>query len=144
MNIQSFKNFNQPKTLQRPEAPKPGTPSEDKTFVLNDRKETFEVVGSALLTGLVCGLSANALGSGWGAMASVAGSTVGMAGYGYMSSKGDGYEKLGAVAGGVGGLVMGGVGAAGAALGGLTGHPIVGGLLAGGAMAAWGAYKEGL
>lgn len=146
MRVQSFNQPLQPKALKRPENPQ--TPDQtpaprDQTFILSDRKETFEIVGSALLTGLVAGVSAHNLGSGLGAAASITASTVGCAAYGYASSNKDGYQKLGAVAGGVGGLVMGAVGATGAAVGSLTGHPIVGGLLAGGAMAAWGVYKQG-
>lgn len=142
MKVQSFKDFSQPKMLQRPEAARPGPEPEDNSSILQDRRETFEIITSSLLIGLVCGVSAHELGPVSGAASGVAAATAGSALYGFTSSSKDGFNRLGALAGGLSGLVMGAAGATGAAIGGLTGHPIVGGLVAGGAMAAWGAYQQ--
>jgi len=145
MNVQSFRHstpkLNLPgaKSQQGPQQPDgPKCPFHR----MSQASETFEIVGSAVVAGLVCGLSANSLGAGWGSVAGVAGSTVGMGAYSYATSKDDGYKKLNVLAGGISGLVMGGVGAAGAALGAATGHPIIGGLVAGGLFAAYGAIKQ--
>ena len=145
MKVQAFNQLPQPKALAKPpEAPNPkeNTPSKDDTFVLSNRKENLEIVSSALVIGLVCGVSAHTQGAGWGAATSIAASTVGTAAYGYASSKQDGYRNLGALAGGVAGATMGVVGATGAAIGSMTGHPIVGGLVAGGVMAAYGLLRQ--
>lgn len=144
MKVQSLNQFSQPKALAKP--PEPSQPQSTtpagETFTLSNRKEKLEIVTSAMVIGLVCGVSAHNLGSGLGAASSIAASTVGSAAYGYSSSNQDGYEKLGAVAGGIAGMTMSVVGATGAAIGNLSGHPIVGGLVAGGVMAAWGLYKQ--
>jgi len=83
------------------------------------------------------------LGSASGAASSIAAATAGSAIYGWTTSSSDGFNKLGALAGGLSGLVMGAAGATGAAIGGLTGHPIAGGVVAGATMAAWGVYNQG-
>lgn len=69
-------------------------------------------------------------------------SGVGMAAYSYKTADKNGYENLAGLAGGVAGLVMGGVGAAGAAIGSFAGHPIIGGLVAGTLFGAGAAYFE--
>lgn len=145
MKVQTFNNLPQPKALAKPpQTPDPeANQPQDQTFILSNRKEKIEIVTSAVMIGLVCGVAAQTQGVGWGAASGIAASTVGSAAYGYASSNHDGYEKLGALAGGVAGLTMSVVGATGAAIGSLSGHPIVGGLVAGGAMAAWGLYKQG-
>ncbi len=145
MNVQSFRHSAPKVSLpgakgqQAPQQPDgPNSPYHK----LTQTRETFEIVGSAVVTGLVCGLTTNNMGAGWGSLAGIASSTVGMGAYSYATSKNDGYQKLSTLAGGISGLVMGGVGAAGAALGSMTGHPIIGGLVAGGLFAAYGAIKQ--
>ena len=147
MNVQSFNRHNAPK-LSLPGAKTQEAPQQQPDgpkcpfHKMSQASETVEIIGSAVVTGLVCGLSANSLGAGWGSLASVAGSTVGWGAYSYATSKNDGYQKLNTLAGGISGLVMGGVGAAGAAIGSSVGHPIIGGLVAGGLFAAYGAIKQ--
>ena len=130
MNIQSLPKFAQPKILKSPEqrleSPAPETASKS-----GGNREFLEVFVGSTLTGLACGLSANTLGSGWGALASIPASGVAWSGIGYATARKDGYENLAGIAGGVAGLTFGLAGSVGAAVGSLAGHPVVGGVLGG-------------
>ena len=144
MNVQSFNRNSSPKfglPVNSKEAPQPDAPKPNGKGA-SVSSDTFEMVGCAVVTGLVCGLSANSMGAGWGALASVPVSSAGMAAYAYGTADRNGYEGLAGVAGGVAGLVMGGVGAAGAAIGSLAGHPVIGGLVAGTLFGAGAALME--
>ena len=129
MNIQNFPKFSQPKALKSPEQ-KPSAEKPEAKKAGSD-SDFLEVFAGATLTGLACGLGANAMGAGWGSLVNVPVATAAWSGYGYATADKNGYEGLAGLAGGIAGLTFGLAGSVGAAVGSMAGHPIIGGVVGG-------------